>query len=103
MAKKKIGLFAMERYDAHNFDEGVHTIEILLQLEDYTGSCTVEIGGNCKGWGILDGCVDWLRYEDHEEGDVIILKNPDGDEIELDIDEVPDYVVGVRIVDFKPE
>lgn len=93
----------MERYLADDYSDGVHVIEILFQYDDYKASRTIEIGGNCVGWGVLDNSVDYLRYEDSDESDVIVLTNPEGDTISVPVDDVEPYVVGVRIVDFKPD
>ena len=43
----------MQNYDGVNNSWGTHTIKVLFQVWEYTGSMTYEIGGNRKGLNVL--------------------------------------------------
>lgn len=100
----------MKNYDP-NIKWGIHTVEITLQLWDYKGKITTEIGGNCKGFSILESAKDeinenaksnckfkiiddWFRCE---------LKDDRGDELEVEdeLDNLDNHIVKIEIIDFK--
>lgn len=43
----------MKRYDGVNNSFGTTTIKVLFQVDEYKGSMTYKIGGNCKGLSAL--------------------------------------------------
>ncbi|MFD1136761.1 hypothetical protein [Paenibacillus urinalis] len=98
----------------------IHEVEVSLMDEDgYTGSLIVELGGNITGLSILDGVIQSLEDCDFEpiENEVnekhITSITDDGypeeislfkgdDELIVDAGDISSYVVGVRIISFRP-
>ena len=95
---------------------GVHTIRVTLMKLDYTGHVSFEIGGNCKGAELLDFTFlecdnqeDIDRYSENdcqfsydEENEIYtaVLKNADGNALEVEGNEA-DFkamAVGIEIV-----
>jgi len=100
----------IKNYDP-NHSYGTHTVEVTLQVWGYRKTLTYEMGGNCKGLTILDGCVDELLeqigfYNDDDEdecGCTIYLINDNGDELEYEIfdeSDLENIIVGLKIVNF---
>lgn len=110
----------MKFYDRQN-RVGVHKVKVTFQDESYKGHIVAQIGGNCKGFSVMDfDCYCWsgeaieklkentckLEYHfDDGEWLTMELTNEDGDtcEYELECEELGDYVVAVEILSFKPE
>ena len=111
----------MENYPA-NIRNGIHTVSIILQSENYKGEVQIEIGGNTRGVSTLnyiDEDGDWLeegmefmkndcdlRTLEDDYGDYWFnckLKDEDGNtlEIEDEIEFLKDYIVGVNIIKFE--
>lgn len=111
----------MKNYDSVNSSYGTTTIKVLFQVEEYKGSMTYEIGGNCKGLDALphDGMsiIDSLEtakfdgmniipFDDDEWFAKIILTNDTKDTLEYDVESEAEFeqmIVGMRIIDFEEE
>jgi len=98
----------IKNYDP-NHSSGVHAVKVTLQVWGYQKTLTYEMGGNCKGLTILDGCIDELLeqigfYNDEDEcGCNIYLINDDGDELEYEIfdeSDLENIIVGLKIIGF---
>ena len=92
----------MINYYDPNF-QGVHVIRVTFMQWDYIGHVAFEIGGNCKGAELMDFTFlecdnqeDIDRYSENdcqfsydEENEVYtaVLKNADGDTLEVEGDE----------------
>ncbi len=101
----------MKSYDP-NMHYGIHTIVVTLQQWEYIGHITQKISGNCKGVEAIsfnfeceDGSLENdcnLKYDEKYNYFSAILKNPEGDtlEVEGDAEEFNKMIVKVEIVDF---
>lgn len=102
----------MKNYDP-NIYEGIHTVRVTIQQWGYLGHITQKISGNCKGKDILgfdfeceDGEIENdcdLRFDDDYNIFRAILKDEDGNtlEVEGDEEEFNQMIVSLEIVDFK--
>lgn len=110
----------MKSYDGLNSSYGTHTIKVSLQDDEYKGSFTYKIGGNCKGISVLSFDVScehekqiakWKKTDcaielDYEGNLIVTLTNPQTKETcryELDDDEFMRMIVGVEIIEFQSE
>lgn len=103
-----------------NILESVHVIEVTLCMWDYTAAFRYEVGGNCRGFDVLDDPAEslmdaWQRAHDRGEKidgvtvvdddlTVVTLRNPDGDTLECEIwdeRELAEMIVAVRIVEVR--
>ena len=109
----------MKYYAPERF--GTHHIKVLFQYEQYKGSMTFEMGGNCKGLDIVKQDIETILDEnviknaEFSNMDIsvevwyegtICLTDDNGDKLETyfyDEAEVEDLIVGIEIVDFKPD
>ncbi|MBP2629854.1 MAG: hypothetical protein H6Q70_482 [Firmicutes bacterium] len=109
----------MEKYDGLNYGLGTHTIKVSLQDGIYKGAFTYEMGGNCKGFGVLDfditehgrkevssfQMIDCKIKRDNDDEDYLLvtLTNSAGDtcDYELEDDEFNSMIIGIEIIDFK--
>ncbi len=100
---------------------GVHVIKVSLQTDQYKGSFTYEMGGNCKGRTVLDFDIEINDKEDierfqkngckierpyNDEWLLVTLTDPEtGNTCEHEItdDEFNDMVVGLEIIEFKKD
>jgi hypothetical protein len=100
----------LQNYDP-NIMWGTHTVEVTLQKWGYTGTLSYETRGNCKGFAVLDGCIDDLMYQLLEDDDqelirLTLAKPNGGDTLTCEIWDERDLesmIVGVRIIGFQPE
>lgn len=108
-------------YYAQDGRFGTHTIKVLFQHEQYKGSMTFKIGGNCQGLDIVKQDIETILDEDVLKNaklsnmdigmacwceGIIRLTDDNGDKLETyfyDEAEVEDLIVGIEIVDFKPD
>ena len=102
----------MKNYNP-NYMWGTHTVKITLQQWNYKGELIVEIGGNCKGFSILESSKDSINKEETYNSNCkfqiednwfyCILKAEDGDELDVEdeLDNLEDYIVKIEIIDFK--
>lgn len=104
----------MRNYD-QNIKNGIHTVKITLQVNEYVGHIISKIKGNCRGRNVMDfdfECEDEFPENDcqltyHEDYDYFscVLKNKEGDTLRCDGDanEMNDMIVGIEIVNFDEE
>lgn len=106
---------AIKNYDP-NIYWGIHTIRITIQQWGYVGHIIRKVHGNCKGMTVMDfdpgitydesfesDCC--LRFDEDGEGFRAILKDADGNTLEIK-EETRDFnkmVVAVEIIDFVEE
>ena len=111
----------MKRYDGVNNSFGTTTIKVLFQVDEYKGSMTYTIGGNCKGLDALpsDGMsiIDSLEnakfegmtitpFDDDAWLAQMTLTSDDGDTLEYDVADEAEFeqmLVGMQIIDFVEE
>lgn len=111
----------MKTYDGLNYSDGKHTIKVTLQDGEYKGYFTYTVGGNCKGFGVLDfdistddqdsiekhykchGCM--ISRPDNNDYLNVKLTDPNGETCDFEVgdDDFMSMVVGVEIIDFKAE
>lgn len=111
----------MDNYDI-NINHGIATIEVTIQCWNYKGHYRIKVQGNVKGSDILDNAFDtgytentdviWndcnLDIGQNLDGDMIYtadLKDKNGNELAIDgyMDDLSDYIVGVKIIDYVEE
>jgi hypothetical protein len=116
------GLMIMDRYElSGSYPKWqIHTVEIDLQWDEYKGTIRHQIRGNCLGASILQSTLSIIESGEYQPKDddskkhVLLdvhgyfrgfrLFDQNGDELILDADDdLMDCIVGVRIVDVKPE
>lgn len=85
-----------------NIRWGKQHVEIVLMRWGYSESFTVDVGGNCTGFDVIETAVNLLAEE--LEG-TVTLKKADGDGLVCDIDEgefdedwVKSMLVSARII-----
>ena len=107
-----------------NIRNGVHTVAIKLQSQQYKGELQLKITGNTQGLTVLnyfDEDGDWLdenttflkndcglnltQNYDNEYWFSCKLRDKEGNtiEIEMEIEYLKDYIVGIEIIDFEEE
>lgn len=104
----------MENHDV-NIYWGKATIEITIQVWEFKGKYRIEMSGNIKAGDFIE---DGLRTEDLENSDIIWnncnlkikentvyeaeLKDKKGNELAVNgyLEELKDYIVGIKIVDY---
>jgi len=113
---KYMGGVAYPRY-------GTHTVEVSLQWGEYKGMVIVQIDGNATGASVIDSALNSLADGDFEpnmnfaqnqrhielidsgtyEGFVkhYRLINELGHELHIDLDDIADCIVGVRIIGWE--
>lgn len=109
----------MKKYDiSDNFRNRTHTIRVKFQFQQYVGFITYEMGGNCRGLNVMDLDFDcWdiddiknlkentcsLNWNEEYESWGLVLKDDEGNECSMDLEpnEINDYVVAIEIIDCK--
>lgn len=105
-----------------NVYRGIHKVKVTLQQWEYTGSIVFEMGGNCKGFSIINGALDsiydeqlvqnncnfkFFDEEDDEGNDwfkcELINQNGEILEIEDETDDLEKYIVAVEIIDYTSD
>lgn len=70
------------------------TVTATLMTWDYVGYFTAEVGGNVKGFDHLENAADYIydKLADAAEEDhySIVLTNPEGETVEVEIDDADD-------------
>ena len=85
----------LQTYDP-NITWARHTVELTFMQWDYSLKMTAEVGGNCRGYDLMDSAIDLAfdeLYDEDEDNAVIYLRRPaeDGngeDELEVSLDGV---------------
>lgn len=111
----------MKSYDGVNNSFGTTTIKVLFQVDEYKGTMTYKIGGNCKGLSALphDGMsiidnlgtaefddMNIILYDDDSWFAKIFLTNTFNETLEYDVEseaEFEDMIIGMQIIDFVEE
>lgn len=101
---------ALSIYDP-NIRWAKQTVEIVIQQWDYTATFTVEVGGNCTGFSVIESAIESIFEEqiptrtDYDDPIAyVVLKNAAGDELEVEDDDeceeewLKNMVVSARIV-----
>lgn len=109
------------KYDP-NF-EGVHVVQVTFMQWDYVGCIAYEMGGNCRGGDLLDPEFLGITMQEDIERYVVndcefavqcdgddywfsaVLKNANGDELEVDGDD-EDFkrmIVKLEIIEVRSE
>jgi hypothetical protein len=89
-----------------NIRWGKQHVEIVLMQWDYKKSFTVDIGGNCIGFDVIEAAVERIYdgLPSDELGPFVILTNSAGDDLECQDEEgredewIKDMVVSAQIV-----
>lgn len=105
----------MKNYDP-NIRWGTHTVKVSFQIWEYKGYVTYQIRGNCKGSGLLGVDADNLYDTKFLENTADLVIYDDGwfemcltdehggtIEIEEELRELDDCIIGTEIVDFVEE
>lgn len=108
----------ISNYDP-NYADGVHTVRVTIQAWDYRGHIEVKIGGNCRGFGVMEDIAEdiWdtalddpsevtsdCHFEVLDENFYrAVLRNERGDILDCEGDQhdFEDMIVGVEIVAFE--
>ena len=116
-----MGKNKMKRYDGVNDSFGTTTIKVFFQVDEYKGSMTYTIGGNCKGLDALphDGMsiienletakfddMNIIPYDDDSWFAKIFLTNDFKNTLEYDVESEAEFeqmVVGMQIIDFAED
>lgn len=97
-----------------NIRWGKQRVEVTLMQWGYSKKFTVDIGGNCTGFDVLESAAgriyDALPKKDYGEDEVafVVLDRPDGDTLECTDDEsrdedwLKDMIVSLQIVGYTP-
>ncbi len=112
----------MDNYKNENYSYGWHTIEVTLQMGEYKGTFTTQLGGNCKGGSVLenfcslegfeeDGVLENkcnLTISEDDDGDYwfsCTLVDESGDECkyEDEINCLSNLIVGIKIISFEED
>jgi hypothetical protein len=116
----------MEYYNPRetmNFDQ-THTVHLKFQYENATAEVITKIGGNICGGSVLQNYTEFKDigmtapydhplnqkhcvFEDEEEQlyrevEYIRFYYPDGNYIDLDLEDADDYLVSVSIINYQP-
>ena len=101
----------------YNGGYGTHMIRTDFQSGKYKGYVVHKIGGNARGYSVIEGVDDtiaWvnkfkentcnLKFGEDDWFNMILVDNK-GDEliIEDEIGYLSNYIVGVKIIDYKKE
>lgn len=109
----------VQSYDP-NF-QGTHVIRVTFMMWKYVGHIAYKIGGNCMGGSLLES--DFLenetqdnikhyvendcnfRFDDEEEIFYATLKDEDGNELDVEGDDIEfrNMIVNIEIADTIPE
>ena len=103
----------LQTYDP-NITWARHTVELTFMQWDYSLTVEVEVGGNCRGYDLLEGAINVAfgeLYDDDEDDAVIVLRRPaeDGnreDTLEVTIDgtdELKSHCVSAVLVKHEKE
>ena len=105
---------AIKNYDP-NIYQGIHTIRITIQQWGYVGHIMRRVHGNCKGRDVMDFDLEYdyehlendcyLRFDEEGEWFRAILKDEDGNTLEIE-EEARDFykmIVAIEIIDFVEE
>lgn len=95
---------------------GTHEIEVTFQYEEYKGTVRYKMGGNAKGFSLLEGAHDRIMDEIFTENNSefkmlddewfsMVLRDEKGDKllIEDEVTWLGEKITGVRIVGFKED
>ena len=111
----------MKNYDGVNYSWGTTTIKVLFQVDEYKGSMTYTIGGNCKGLDVLphDGMsiienlkdakfegMNIIPYDDSDWFAKVFLTNNFKETLEYDVEyeaEFENMIIGMQIINFAEE
>lgn len=116
----------MKSYDGLNYSYGTHRVRVTLQDGEFKGSFSFEVGGNCKGYNVLEfdiiGCdsddikhfnkskgMKMHRYEEEDDYIYLVLTtdvdNVTGEfktcEYELRDEEFMKMITKIEIVSFS--
>lgn len=111
----------MKFYDIES-SMGIHEVKITFQYQSYKGHIVEQIGGNCKGFLVMDcdfccWCSEEieklkentckLKFNEGLDYDYFTLEltseNGDTCEFEVEYQELQEMIVAVEILSFKPE
>lgn len=105
----------IKNYDP-NIRWGTHTIEVTLQVWEYTGTFQYRVGGNMRGAHLMEDAEDTLTYTPIHKNDCklkiideeyfhCVLKDKDGNELFTDgeLYEMSNIIVGIRFVEFEED
>lgn len=104
----------MNAYDP-NDRWGTHTVELHLMMWEQEARVTTTIGGNCRGFSILEDALERYAdqlYDEQGEQPTIILTSKQGDEetrlhCSPEDESIEEWLrsmcVGVRILSFEPQ
>lgn len=105
----------MENYDL-NDRWGKHTVKVTFQASEYKGYVTYQIGGNTKGFAVLNSDPEDLCEHVFKENPVnlkpldddwysMTLTNKNGDILLLEDEweSIGNHIIGVEIIDFEKE
>lgn len=96
-----------------NIYKGTHMVRVTIQRFDYIGHIIKKVYGNCKGRYVLDFDFDEedannendceLQFEEDNEYFFAILKNENGDTLEVKgtSKEFNNMIVATEIIDFE--
>lgn len=86
------------------------TVRLTFGVWEYRATMDVQIGGNCRGWTVIDTAVD-AAFEKLPGGDYprIVLTKADGSELECSDDEdrcedwLKDMLISAEILSIEPD
>lgn len=101
-------------------DYNTHTVRITLQCEEYVGHIAYRLGGNCRGFDVIEDPFEThtqedivrypendckLRYREEDSSYIAILQNPAGDTLVIEGNEreMREYIVAMEIVSCEPD
>jgi len=99
----------MENYSMSQ-DFGIHSVQIKLQEHDYTLVVFIEVGGNCRGFSVMESAINMFleSIEEGNYGENLILINSKQEKLLIDINDFDRYdiekmIVEVSIVSYVKE
>ena len=89
----------------------VQEVRLKLQMWHYTAEMTVEVGGNCKGFDVMEAAVEnaYEKLRGDAEWATVTLTAENGDTLECEDEEdreedwLKRMTVGVEIISITPE
>lgn len=108
----------MKYYDM-NIDWGMAKVKVTLQYENYTGNYNYEVGGNVKGFDLIESACDTelleskdikenncnLEIRDEENWFSCVLKDNKGNTCDVigELSELKNYIVATEIIEFNQD